>query len=397
MAWRLAQGLTDAKHEVHVVAATDHFRFTALREGIPTYHLRSRYPERFRAYFSLRNPQVIPGLKRLYKQIRPDVINAHNIHSHLSYASLSLAHQMGIPAVFTSHDVMPFAYTKIDYFIDPHECGIPDPGAYRLPERHNLRTQRLRYNPFRNQIIQRILSQDTQVRTAPSQSLADAHAANNLPNFDVVYNGLNPDTFQASPEAAQALREKLGLQGKKIILFAGRLSRPKGTIQLMDAMQRIIEDVPEAVVLVLSSLPIEQQIQQPEYANLREKHIVSGGWMAGEELAAAYQMADVIVMPSIIFESFGMVLTEAMAAHKPVIASCYSGPTEIVVDGETGYLINPYDTDTFADRLRRLLQDAALNQRMGQAGYERLLEMFTLQLQVQGMLTAYERAIAQLK
>jgi glycosyltransferase involved in cell wall biosynthesis len=292
---------------------------------------------------------------------------------------------------------MPFAYTKIDYFINETDCGVPDKRVYRLPEGHNRRTARLRYNPIRNNVIQNILKNDTQARTAPSQALSDAHAANDLPPFDVVYNGIDADAFQVDQNAVDALREKLGLQGKKVILFAGRLSRPKGTTQLMDAMQRITPQFPEAVVLVLSSIPIEKQIQQPEYANLRENHIVKGGWMDGPELAAAFHLADVVVMPSIIFESFGMVLTEAMAARKPVIASCFTGPAEIVVDGETGYLINPYNTDDFADRLHKLLSNSDLRQRMGQAGYQRLLEKFTLDQQVAGMLAAYERAIENFK
>lgn len=394
MAWRLAIGLRDMGHEVHVVAATEHMPIAQLRQGIPTYHLRSRYRERFRPYVSLYNSQVLPSLRKLYQQIQPDVVNAHNIHSDLSYASLTMASRHNIATVFTSHDAMPFAYSKIDYFVPKSGCEPLTQDAYRLPPGHNRRMARLRYNPFRNIIIKRVLLKNTDLLTAPSQSLCDAHQANGLRGFECVPNGIDPLVFTASSSQIEALRKRLGLEGKKVILFAGRLTHAKGMIQLLDAMQKLVEDVPETVLLALSSVPIEQQISDAKYDNLKEKHLKAGGWMEGSDLAAAFHLADVIVSPSIILESFGMVLIEAMAAKKPVIASCYTGPTEIVVDGETGYLVNPRDTEIFADRLKTLLVDPDLRQKMGEAGHSRLLQKFTLAHQVEMMVDVYERAIA---
>lgn len=375
--WRLALALRDAGHEIHVVAATPEASFTALRDGIPTYHLHSRYPERWRAYLSLYNPQTATALSALYDQIRPDVVNGHNIHADLGYASLTLAHRRGIRTVFSSHDVMPFAYAKMRYCIDPARAGIPQ-SAYRLPPFYNLRTMRFRYNPLRNVVIRSVLTHHTQARTAPSQELAWAHAANGLPPFTVVHNGLSPAQMQASPAAIEALRQRLGLAGRRVILFAGRLTADKGTHQLLAAMQRLVAAVPEMLLLVLSSHPIEDQVEQPQYAALREHHIRSGGWLAGEDLAAAYHLADVIVVPSIIFDTFPTVNLEAMAAAKPVIATCYGGASEVVQDGITGYIVNPFDTADFATKLQRLLTDTNLARQMGAAGQARLLAEFSL-------------------
>src|SRR5690242_17596844 len=112
VAWTLARGLCESGHEVHVIAATDGRAFRKQRDGVATYHIHSQYPGRFQAWLSLYNPQTIQHVRRLLEQIRPDVVNAHNIHRDLSYASLLAAHHLGIPVVFTSHDVMPFAYGK---------------------------------------------------------------------------------------------------------------------------------------------------------------------------------------------------------------------------------------------------------------------------------------------
>jgi glycosyltransferase involved in cell wall biosynthesis len=68
-----------------------------------------------------------------------------------------------------------------------------------------------------------------------------------------------------------------------------------------------------------------------------------------------------------------------MAARKPVIATCHGGSPEIVLDGETGYIVNPFDTPQFAGRLIDILSDTALQTRLGEAGYQRFLDEFTME------------------
>jgi glycosyltransferase involved in cell wall biosynthesis len=391
--WRLALGLRSAGHEVHVIAATERPSFNDVRAGIQTYHLHSSYPLRWRAWLSLYNPQTVRDLRRLYQQIQPDVVHAHNVHTDLSYHSLTIADTLGIPTVFTSHDVMLFAYHKMSYFIDPTRCDH-DARAYRLPPLFNLRQMRLRYNPLRNLTIRRILRRHTRVRTAPSQALCDAHHANDLPSFVPVPNGIDVDAWQVAGATVTGLRQRLGLEGRKVILFAGRLTNAKGTYQLLDALDRVRHSVPDVTLLVLSSRPIEDQIRDPRYTALRDTHIMTGGWLSGDELAAAYQLARVVAVPSIIFDTFPTVNLEAMATATPVLASCYGGSREAVIDGETGYIINPFDTDDLTATLRRLLRDDDLCQQMGTAGYARVTTHFTLAQHVQRMLGVYQQAQA---
>jgi glycosyltransferase involved in cell wall biosynthesis len=390
--WRLALALCDMGHEVHVIAATKEASFEEIRETIPTYHIHINYPERLRAWLSLYNPQIIKPLQELYQVIKPDIINAHNIHADLSYHSLSIAHKMGIPTVFSSHDVMPFAYQKLSFFIDPNYCGVRSPKDYRLPTFFNLRQMRLRYNPLRNLTIRRILSH-CQARTAPSQELCNAHAANDLPVFRAVHNGIDAAKFSASAETIKNLRQRLNLQGRKVILFAGRLTAAKGTKQLLEALELVVKSVPQTILLVLSSVPIEEQIQDAKYSHLREKHIISGGWLAGEELAAAYHLADLLVSPSIIFDTFPTVNLEAMATKTVVLASCYGGSREAILDGETGYIINPFDTADFAQKMTTLLKDDLLRQKMAEAAYQRLIQHFSIEKQANEMIAIFQEAI----
>ena len=117
VAWRLAVGLAAAGHDVHVAAATKAAAFEEIRDGIPTTHLHARYPERFRAWLSLWNPQTAGAFRALLGRVRPDIVNAHNIHFWLSYHSLKLAREAGCGVVYSAHDVMPFAYGKLRHFV----------------------------------------------------------------------------------------------------------------------------------------------------------------------------------------------------------------------------------------------------------------------------------------
>lgn len=369
VAWRFAGFLRDAGHEVHIIASTQQHNAQLKeeeREGIMTYALPSYVPDRWRAYLSLYNPQTIPTLRRLLQHIKPDWVNAHNVHHHLSYYSLALAHGMGYRVTFTSHDVMPFAYGKV-MFTPAQGCHI-DQEAYRTRPLDALRAHRLRYNPFRNAIIHHTLARYTHDRIAVSHAHAQALRANGSPPFRVVHNSIRTQDWQPHPQGAAQLRTELGLEARKVILFGGRLSEAKGMRQLLDALHLVRQHAPNVTLLVLSATSIEAQVQEVRDAVLREGHIVSGGWRQGQALVNAYSLADVVVTPSVYHDPFPTINLEAMAASKPIITTCYGGAKEAVQDGISGFVVNPYDTATFANTLTRVLSDPTLAEKMGQAG-----------------------------
>jgi glycosyltransferase involved in cell wall biosynthesis len=392
VAWGLATAHHQAGHEVHVIAATAGASFREIREGIPTYHLHSRYPERFRSWMSLYNPQVIPAFSRLLDEIKPDVVHAHNIHADLSYASLRATNQAGLPVVFTAHDLMPVVYGKMRHFVDTATCTV-DRAHYKLPRLYNLKVNRFRYNPLRNVTIRHFLNRYTHIRTAVSGPQKAALEANGLPLFEVVHNGIETAPFRDMlPEHVEHLRSRFYLLGKKVILFGGRLSPGKGSRQLLETLDRVILEIPEVRLLVLSTRSLDSSALHG-LSNLKPEHVVEGGWLDGHQLRAAYALSDIITVPSIYLDPFPTINLEGMAAGKPVVATCFGGSSDIVVNGETGYIINPFNTAEFAERLVDLLLDEPLRQQMGAAGYQRLRQSFTLTQQQSVMLEHYKRAL----
>ncbi|NLX10500.1 MAG: glycosyltransferase family 4 protein [Chloroflexi bacterium] len=393
VAWQLGQGLIAAGQRVTFVTSTRGPSAETIQQGIRVYALHSDYADRWRAWYSLLNPQTVWGLNRLLRRLAPDIVNAHAIHTHLAYHSLVIGRRAGAATVFTAHDVMPFAYTKLTRFIDPNRPDQCDGWDYRVPFGYNWRQMRFRWNPARNLSIRHTMRYYVDERVAVSAALKQALEANRLPPFNVVHNGVDPAQFEIAPVQVDVLRQRLRLNGRRVILIGGRLSGLKGDRQLLAALRRIKPQVPDVALLVLarpSDYTARLLDENPDLAD----QIVLGGWLEGAELATAYRLADVVVSPSICFDSFPTVNLEAMAAGTPVVTTCFGGAGEAVIDGETGYVVNPYNIEALAGALARLLTDDALRCAMGHAGQERIRQQFTLQHQAEAMIEVYERALA---
>src|SRR5207247_10290924 len=125
--------------------------------------------------------------------------------------------------------------------------------------------------------------------------------------FRVVYNRLDLALFTTSEHVIENVRQRLDLAARQVVLFGGRITESKGSKKLLAALNRIKVRVPSVLLLVLKTGTLEGHgFQAPEFTELREHHIRLGGWLSGEELVAAYRLADVITLPSIHLEAAGM-------------------------------------------------------------------------------------------
>jgi glycosyltransferase involved in cell wall biosynthesis len=158
------------------------------------------------------------------------------------------------------------------------------------------------------------------------------------------------------------------------ILFVGRLSPEKGILELVRAAEGM-------TLTVAGDGPL--------------RHRVPGalGLVPHHELAPLYERAAVVAVPS-HREGFGVGCAEAMAQARPVVASAVGGLLDLVVDGETGLLVPPRDVAALRGALERLLGDAELRRRLGEAGRERVREHFAWPAVTAATITAYEEALA---
>jgi alpha-maltose-1-phosphate synthase len=207
----------------------------------------------------------------------------------------------------------------------------------------------------------------------------------------VIYNGIDLKEYQYR-ESTSAL-EKYGVDPKSpYILFVGRITRQKGVTHLVDALRYL---PPQTQVVLCAGAPDTPEIaaemrRKVDEARAHNPHVLWIEKMISKpEVIELYSHARVFCCPS-VYEPFGIINLEAMACGAPVIASATGGIKEVVVDGETGYLV-PFDQDPatsfpidperfardLAARISELLADPDKCKVFGQAGRKRVEEKFS--------------------
>lgn len=396
LTYQLAARLRELGHETALITTTTDAKLVGETtiEGLRALRLHSDYPPRFRAWVALDNPRVREPVQRFLSEWKPEVVHAHLVHSHLSYASLTAARAAGAAVVFTAHDVMTFCYQKLTCFHGGEEHGGEwrDYSAYW---QKCIPCQRLRWNPWRNARIRRVLASDVQRITAVSQELANALAANSIRVDRVIHNATAPRAALPTAAEVDAFRRSRGLVDRQVIAIGGRLHEQKGVGQLLRMLAILAPRFPRLRLLVLGHRDVYTAEFEPLARELGvDERVVATGWLDGDELQCAYAAVDVFVTPSICFDTFGMVNLEAMEHAKPVVATDFGGSREVVEDGVTGFVRNPFDLEGFSDAITRLLGDAELAARFGKAGRERWEAHFRIDRLTSEYLAEYELARA---
>lgn len=182
-------------------------------------------------------------------------------------------------------------------------------------------------------------------------------------SYAIIPNGVDTRRYRADVPPIERY-----LDGKLNILFVGRWEKRKGLTYLIRAYERVQRDFPNARLLVVGP----EGRHGRAYRNYVEYHGLRGiefiGTVSDEELPRYYRTCDIFCAPSTSGESFGVVLPEAMASGKPVVASDIEGYRQVVTHGVQGLLVPPRDDRSLADALCHLLGDAAERARMGANG-----------------------------
>jgi glycosyltransferase involved in cell wall biosynthesis len=204
----------------------------------------------------------------------------------------------------------------------------------------------------------------------------------------VVYNGIDAARY-AQPSDRAATRTAVGLApDEQFVLLPGRLSRYKGQLDLLEALPLILEQQPRARIvfagydspelgdLVVPGRGSVGAVLQGRAAELgvTERMLLTGATSRMPELIAA---ADLVVVPSWA-EPFGLVVAEAMAAARPIVAADAGAIPELVTDGESAILVPPRDPPALAQAIVRLLADRALAQRLATRAQQVVREKFTI-------------------
>jgi len=194
----------------------------------------------------------------------------------------------------------------------------------------------------------------------PAMELVNKHFPG---DYTIIPNGVDLDCFSCGVSPIDEFGD-----GKINILFVGRLEKRKGLDYLIEAHKHIKQEIPNSRLIIVGPGTRLRNKYEKRVAQNGLKDVVFVGCVSHDELPRYYKTADIVCAPATGKESFGIVLLEAMALGKPVVASNIDGYASIMTHGVEGLLVPPRDEKALAQALVSLMASESLRQQMGAKG-----------------------------
>ena len=290
-------------------------------------------------------------LSRLIKQLRPDIVHAHDPHGvAMAAMALSMSTQLAKPPLVAAR--------RVDF---------------------HLRGNALSRWKYR-QVDCFICASDAVRTMLVADGVPDSHAV-------TVHEGIDLGHVTAAPAAD--LHAELWLPHQApIVGNVAALVPHKGQRHLIEAAAIVVKKVPDARFVIAGEGELRPMLERQIKEHRLEKHVFLVGFRP--DILSVHKAFDIFAMSSVT-EGLGTSLLDAMACGKPVVATTAGGMPEVVADGSTGLLVPPRDHEAMAAALVRLLTDDDLRRRMGAAGEARVREYFSAERMVQDTLAVYRR------
>jgi glycosyltransferase involved in cell wall biosynthesis len=209
----------------------------------------------------------------------------------------------------------------------------------------------------------------------------------------VIYNGVGAAT-PMSPHEKARVRADLGIrEGESVVIVVGSLYDVKGHRYLLEAVPKILTACPSTVFLIVGRGHLEMTLREQAKALQIDDRIRFLGFR--RDVPALLSIADVFALPS-LSEGLSIAILEAMAAAKPVVTTAVGGNPELVLDGETGLLVERADPQALARALTKVLTGPSEARRFGANGQRRVTSRFTTAAMIDAYEALYESAGARL-
>jgi glycosyltransferase involved in cell wall biosynthesis len=328
------------------------------------------------------------ALARVVRRERAEVIHAQNKHSLIP--AVLASRLTGVPAFLTIRDgsiidAAPMCLHHGDRM--PPDCGVGKLWRECAEEYVALyaRGRRLRtklaflYFWLDSRLKQRALRRLDGV-IGVSDGILDIYRRSGLlghvRRVETVYNVPPPAT---STEDGAAVRARLGLQGRRVVLAVGKLSPGKGSPDLAAAAGAVIRRVPDATFVLVGEGEIA----------LSGPHVRRLGPLPNPDVLALYRAADVTVVPSVIPDALSRVILEALAAGCPVIGTRVGGTPELVIHERTGLLVARGAPTELAEAIVRILEDGDLRAALAAGARRHVAERFGADDSIERLLAIY--------
>ncbi|OCB70601.1 glycosyl transferase family 1 [Flavobacterium piscis] len=211
----------------------------------------------------------------------------------------------------------------------------------------------------------------------------------------VIPNGLNPEAFQ---------NLFAGEYDKELILYIGTLIRKKGVLELPEIFNKVRKDNPNAKLVLIGSDSFDMQTNSASTWELMKKqfklddlkNVTYLGKIPYSEIQAYIKKANVCVFPTFA-ETQGMVTIESMALQKAVVNSNFGWAQELIIDRESGFLVDPENHELFAQRITEIINNELLSLKIGKQARDRVEEKFDIKKLAKANIKFYQEIIRQYK
>ena len=294
-------------------------------------------------------------LTRVIKDVRPEIIHAHDPHG-VAMAALALAYQ--------------------------------GPGNANEPQPQLVASRRVDF-PLKGNAFSKWKYRQVRAFICASEAIRHMLIEQGVPATDAitVHEGIDLAHVDAAPPVN--VHEMFWLPHKApLVGNIGALVPHKGQRHLIDAATMVVREVPDARFLILGEGELKAALEKQIAEAALNKHVLLAGFRP--DVLSILKGFDLFVMPSVT-EGLGTSLLDAMACARPIVASRVGGIPEVVRHGETGLLVPPKDSRDLAAAIIRLLLDPALRTRFAEAGLARVREKFSVERMVNETLAVYAR------
>lgn len=309
----------------------------------------------------LKGGRAVATAVRLIRNEGIDLVHSHNAKAHV-YGGLAAA-IAGVPSLYHLH-------------------GVPRP------------------TPGRDGVVS-LLSMTVPARRTVACSdyvaVGFRQAWHSRRRLVVIHNGVL--SAVSAVGTSPTVRDEFGIpDGAAIVLMAARLQWGKGVHVFLDAAVHVARNHPAVCFVIVGAalFGLEEHYTLELHQQVDRLNLTQAVRFLGyrSDVFRFYSAADLVVQSSIEPEAFGMVLVEAMACGKPVIASDSGASREIVESGVTGLLVPPGDAEQLGQAILTLLGDRERRLRMGRAGAARVREFFTAERMVERLEAVYQEVFA---
>ncbi len=325
-------------------------------------------------------------LRNLLAEIgRPDIVHLHSYLFQLTPSILAPLVRTGAPIVHTCHD---YAQVCVNQHLYNHRTGRICEACLRHGRLAPLWTRCIK-GSFAASAVGCAAGLVDHYLARTHRRVRRFMCFSEFIRGKLIEGGLPAERVARLPLFTRALaRSEPDTAGDAMVYF-GRLVPQKGIGTFLDAARL----APEIPCRVLGNGPLGKEVQS-RIARDALKNVELLGHREGDDLWHALASARAVLIPSEWYEPFGLVILEAMAAGRPVIASDIAGPAEIVSDGKTGLLFAPGDAEALARCMRRLWADPTEARQLGAAGRAEVSAQYTPEAHFNLLMREYEKALS---